>query len=304
MSDSKKRGLLAAAILGSWVSAVTWSGPAAGAGDAPPFAAPWMDATHGPEPEMQVQRYDANTYIVRQSIKTNFEGPFIFLFFGGNRVLQIDSGAGGLKIRPTIDRVIADWLHANGQKAIQLVVAHSHSHHDHVAGDEEFTGRADTVVVGHSPEEVAAFFKVHAWPTEIVPFDLGGGRLLDIIPSPGHEPAEISVYDRKTHLLLMGDELYPGRLYIPSHDFKVYQATIDRVADFTRSRPVAWILGNHIEMTQTPGRDYAMHIPTHPLEHRLELPYASLLELRAAVDAMGELPRLEVHNDFIIYPLP
>jgi len=31
---------------------------------------------------------------------------------------------------------------------------------------------------------------------------------------------------------------------------------------------------------------------------------ASLLELRAAVDAMGELPRLEMHNDFIIYPLP
>jgi hypothetical protein len=101
----------------------------------------------------------------------------------------------------------------------------------------------------------------------------------------------------------MGDELYPGRLYIPLHDFKIYQASIDRVADFTRSRPVAWILGNHIEMTQTPGRDYAMHIPTHPLEHRLELAYASLLELRAAVDAMGELPRLEVHNDFIIYPL-
>ena len=148
MSDSKKRGLLAAAILGSWVSAVAWSGPAAAAGEAPPFAAPWMDATHGPEPEMQVQRYDANTYIVRQSIKTNFEGPFIFLFFGGDRVLQIDSGAGGLKIRPTIDGVIADWLRASGQKSIQLVVAHSHSHHDHVAGDEEFTGRADTVVRG------------------------------------------------------------------------------------------------------------------------------------------------------------
>ena len=273
------------------------------AGDSP-FAAPWMDATHGPEPEMQVQRYDANTYVVRQSIRTNFEGPFIFLFFGKERVLQIDSGAGGLKIRPTIDRVIADWLQAKGQKSIHLVVAHSHSHRDHIAGDEEFTDRPDTTVVGHSPEEVAAFFKVQSWPTQIVPFDLGGGRVLDIIPSPGHQPAEISVFDRQTHLLLMGDELYPGRLYIPVAEFKTYQATIDRVADFTASRQVAWILGNHIEMTQTPGRDYAMHTPSHPAEHRLELPYASLLELRTAVDAMGELPRLEVHDDFIIYPLP
>lgn len=306
MSDSKKRGrFVAAAVLGACVSAVAWSGPAAAAGTSDsPFAAPWIDATHGPEPEMQVQRYDANTYVVRQSIKTNFEGPFIILFFGGNRVLQIDSGAGGLKIRPTIDRVIGDWSKANGKKSIQLVVAHSHSHHDHIAGDEEFAGRADTVVVGHSPEEVAAFFNIHSWPTEIVPFDLGGGRVLDIIPSPGHEPAEISVYDRTTHLLQLGDELYPGRLYIPTRDFKTYQATIDRVAEFTRSRPVAWILGNHIEMTQTPGRDYAMHVPSHPLEHRLELAPATLLELRTAVDAMGELPRLEVHDDFIIYPLP
>ena len=158
MSDFNKRALLATAILGCWWSGVAWSGPAA-AGQAP-FAAPWMDATHGPEPEMQVQRYDENTYVVRQSIKTNFEGPFIFLFFGDQRVLQIDSGAGGLKIRPTIDKVIADWSRAHGRSSIQLVVAHSHSHHDHVAGDEEFTGRPDTVVVGHSPEEVAAFFNV------------------------------------------------------------------------------------------------------------------------------------------------
>ena len=226
------------------------------------------------------------------------------LFRSDQRVLQIDSGAGGLKIRPTIDKVIADWSRAHGLSSIQLVVAHSHAHHDHVAGDEEFTGRPDTVVVGHSPEEVAAFFNVHSWPTEIVSFDLGGGHVLDIIPSPGHEPAEISVYDRSNHLLLMGDELYPGRLYIPTRDFKIYQATIDRVADFIHSRPVAWILGNHIEMTQTPGRDYPMHVPSHPLEHRLELPSSRLLELHAAVDAMGDLPRLEVHDDFIIYPLP
>ena len=302
MSDFSKRGWLAAAILGCWCSGVAWSGPAP-AGQTP-FPAPWMDATHGPEPEMQVQRYDENTYVVRQSIKTNFEGPFMFLFFGDQRVLQIDSGAGGLKIRPTVDKVIADWARAHGRSSIQLVVAHSHSHHDHVAGDEEFTGRPDTVVVGHSPEEVAAFFHIRSWPTEIVTFDLGGGHVLDIIPSPGHEPAEISVYDRSSHLLLMGDALYPGRLYIPTRDFKVYQASIDRVADFTRSRTVAWILGNHIEMTQTPGRDYPMHFPTHPLEHRLELPAARLLELRAAVDAMGDLPRLEVHDDFSIYPLP
>jgi len=229
--------------------------------------------------------------------------PFIFLFFGTSRVLQVDTGAGGLQIRPTIDRVIADWVKSKGLKSIQLVVAHSHGHGDHVAGDQEFVGRPETTVVGHTPEQVAAFFNIRSWPEEVVPYDLGG-RVLDIIPSPGHEAAEISVFDRRTHLLLTGDFLYAGRLYFKVDNFATFRASVDRVVNFTRSLSVSWVLGNHIEMTQTPGRDFQFHAPSHPLEHSLELPYARLLELQSAVHAMGDVPRLEVHDDFIIYPLP
>jgi glyoxylase-like metal-dependent hydrolase (beta-lactamase superfamily II) len=291
--------LRAAGVMVALVSGFAQSVRAGGA----PFAESWIDATHGSEPEMQVQRYDDDTYILRQSIKTNFEGPFLYLFFGTNRVLQIDTGAGGLKIRSTVDKIIRDRLEAKGLKSIQLVVAHSHSHHDHIAGDDEFTERPDTIVVGHSPEQVAAFFEIHSWPDETAAFDLGG-RVLDIIPAPGHEPAEISVFDRRTHLLLMGDELYPGRLYVPTREFATYRRSIDRIVDFTRSRNVSWVLGCHVEMTRTPGRDYPFHAASHPSEHRLELPYASLLELDAALHKMGDQPQLDVRRDFIIYPLP
>ena len=142
-----------------------------------------------------------------------------------------------------------------------------------------------------------------ALPEDVEPFDLGG-RIVDIIPTPGHEPSEISIFDRRTHLLLMGDELYPGRLYVPLEEFKTYKISIARVVEFSRNRDVTWILGNHIEMNITPGRDYAIHAPTHPAEHRLELPYARLVELNAALQKMGDWPRLDVHDDFIFYPLP
>lgn len=270
-----------------------------------PFSDPWIDGTRD-EPQMQVQRLDEDTYVIRQSLKTNIEAPFIFLFFGTQRVLQIDTGAGGLTIRPTIDKVISDWASAKGIKSLQLVVAHSHAHADHVAGDAEFADRPDTVVVGHAPEQVAAFFKINSWPEDIVPYDIGG-RVLDIIPMPGHEAAEIAVFDRRTHVLLTGDALYPGRLYIPTDptdQFDTYRRSVDRVANFTRDLGVTWILGNHIEMTRDSGRDFAMHAATHPKEHVLQLPYARLLELQEAVDKMGDEPRLEVHKDFIIYPLP
>jgi hydroxyacylglutathione hydrolase len=279
------------------------SGVAQAAGDAPPSPfKPWNNGLHD-EPEMQVQQYDADTFVIRQSVKTNFEAPFIFLFLGPKQVLQIDTGAGGLKIRPTIDKVIADWAAAKGIPAPPLVIAHSHAHEDHTAGDSEFADRPHTTVVGHSPQEVAAFFHIQNWPEGTASLDLGG-REIDIIPSPGHELAEIAVFDRRTHLLLCGDALYPGRLYVKADQFGAFRRSTDRVADYTKTLKVSWILGNHIEMTRTPGRDFAMHIPTHPNEHVLQLPYSDLLELKQSVDAMGEQPRLDIHHDFILYPIP
>jgi glyoxylase-like metal-dependent hydrolase (beta-lactamase superfamily II) len=287
------------ALSGMVRAQTTTAGPA----QKSPFHETWIDGANESEPQMQVQRYDADTYVIRQSVKTNVEAPFIYLFFGTERVLEIDTGAGGLKVRPTIDKVIADWVQAKGLKSIQLVVAHSHSHGDHIAGDPEFVGRPNTVVVGHSPEQVATFFKITSWPETIAQFDLGG-RILDIIPSPGHEPAEITVFDERTHILMTGDELYPGRLYVPANQFQTYRNTIDRIFDFTRSKHVSWVFGTHIEMTRRPGRDYPFHAASHPLEHRLELPYADFLELHASVDKMGPQAQLDVHKDFILYPLP
>jgi hydroxyacylglutathione hydrolase len=60
----------------------------AGAGNSP-FAESWIDAAHGSEPQLQIQRYDDDTYILRQSIKTNVEGPFLYLFFGTNRIYPL-----------------------------------------------------------------------------------------------------------------------------------------------------------------------------------------------------------------------
>ena len=270
---------------------------------AKPLFRPWIDGTQASEPQMQVQRYDADTYVIRQSVKTNFEAPFLYLLFGKDRVLLLDSGAGGLKIRPTIDGVIADWLAGHHRASIPLVVAHTHSHGDHRMGDVEFKDRPDTTVVGWTAPEVAAFFKIADWPRDIVRFDLGR-RVLDVIPTPGHHPSHIMIFDEKTRLLLSGDSLYPGRLYVPSDQFAAYRDSIDRVTAFTNKRHVSHILGAHVEMTTAPGKDFIDAAPTHPAEHALELPYADLLALQAAVHKMGDTPVRDIHDDFIVFPIP
>ena len=264
---------------------------------------PWINGVSASEPQTQVQRYDDDTYVIRQSIRTNFEGPFLYLLFGSDRALLIDSGAGGLKVRPTIDRMIGEWAARPRRNSISLVVAHSHSHGDHHQGDAEFLDRPNTTVVGLYPKDVADFFKIADWPNQIVPYDLGG-RVLDIIPTPGHQSAHIMMFDRKTRLLFSGDSLGPYRLYIPMNEAKTYRASIDRVAAFTRDKHVSWILGAHIEMTTKPEGLIPDEAPSHPDEHVLEIAYSNLPELDTALQVMGDNLVQQAHRDFVIFPQP
>jgi glyoxylase-like metal-dependent hydrolase (beta-lactamase superfamily II) len=278
------------------------SGTAMAEPETKPLFAPWIDGASESEPEIQVQQYDPDTFVIRQSIRTNFEGPFLYLLFGSDRALLLDSGAGGLEIRPTIDRLVAEWCAKQGRTSIPLVVAHSHGHGDHHAGDAEFAGRPDTEVIGLKPAEVAAYFGIADWPREIRTFDLGG-RQLSIIPTPGHEPAHIMVYDPRTQLLFSGDTLYPGRLYVPANWPAVFRESVGRLAQFVREHPVSHVLGAHIEMTTTPGQDYEHEAPTHPNEHVLELPPEAAYELQRVADGMGDTTQPAVTDDFIVVPV-
>lgn len=279
--------------------------PAAAKTAAPPvlFAERWIDGTNGAEPLTQVQSLDGDTFVIRQSVKTNFEAPFLYLIFGRDKALLVDSGAEGGVIKPTIDKLIADWLVANKRTEIPLVVAHSHSHGDHIAGDDAFRNRPNTTVVGLKPADVASFFGIGRWPQQIGRFDLGK-RKLSILPTPGHQAAAIMIYDPRLKILLSGDTLYPGRLYLPVNFLGDNRASVDRLAAFAKTHPIRAALGAHIEMTRAPGRDYAHEAPVHPDEHRLELGAGSIAELQNGLKAKLDVPdAAKVLDDFIIVPV-
>lgn len=268
-----------------------------------PRFAPWIDGGRADEPATQVQRIDGDTFVIRQSVRTNFEAPFLYLLFGRDRALLLDTGAGGLAIRPVVDRLIADRRQRNGGRPLRLVVAHSHGHGDHHAGDAEFRDRPDTDLVGLDAPAVAAFFDIADWPNGIGRFDLGG-RILSIIPTPGHEPAHITIYDPRTQIMFTGDMLYPGRLYVPVDRFAEFRASADRLAAFAATHRVRALLGAHIEMTRTPGRDYPMQASVHPDEHPLPLPPATIAALRQRLAAAPTPPVIDRQADFILYPRP
>ena len=252
------------------------------------------------EPVIQVHQYNANTYILRQSLCTNFEGPFLYLLFGADKVLMEDTGAGGIPIADAVYDIIDQWLFDNGQASIELIVAHSHAHGDHTQGDSQFQGQPNTTVVGLSPTAVASFFGISTWPEQIVSYDLGGGRIVDVVAIPGHQAAHIALYDRQTGILFTGDTLYSGRCYISN--FPSYLTSMERLTDFVSDKPIVHVLGTHIEMTNTPFEDFPFGSTVHIDEHPLELGREHLLELRDGVVEMADAPQIEPHRDFIIWP--
>jgi glyoxylase-like metal-dependent hydrolase (beta-lactamase superfamily II) len=270
------------------------------------FPAVWNrgapNCSQNPPPSIQVHQFNENMYILRQSKCSNFEGPFMYLLFGQDKVLLQDTGASNIPLASTVYGIINQWLAAHNQTSIQLIVSHSHGHGDHIFNDNQFIGQPNTTVVGTSQTAVRAFFGITTWPTQIVQYDLGGGRVLDVIPIPGHHTAHIALYDRQTGILFTGDTLYPGHLFITN--WTDYRNSVLRLANFTSApdKPVCWVLGTHIEMTSTPAVAYPYGTVYQPNEHVLQHTHAHLLELNAACQAMGQTPVTQVHNDFIIEP--
>jgi hydroxyacylglutathione hydrolase len=261
---------------------------------------------HDREPTIQVHAYDDHTYILRQSKATSYEAPFLYLLFGNDRVLLLDTGAtvdpDRFPLRATVDGLIAAWLAVHPRDAYQLVVAHSHGHGDHVAGDPQFADRPATTVVPRDVDAVRAFFGFgDEWPAQIVPFDLGG-RVLDIIGSPGHHRAAITIYDPWTGILLTGDTILPGRLYV--FDAEAYLDTIERLVDFAATRPVRHVLGCHIEMKRRPGRDYPLGSDYQPDERPLQMTADHLRAVRDATAAAGGRSSVHRYDDFILYIEP
>jgi hydroxyacylglutathione hydrolase len=265
------------------------------------------------EPRIQVHRFDADTFILRQSKCSepgtpdapgpSFEAPFMYLLIGMSRAFLLDTGAScspeRFPLAKTVTELLGKHAAARGIPAVPLVIAHSHTHPDHIAGDCQFDDIAEATLVPPKLADVKSFFELRGWPNVTAQFALGD-RTLDVIAIPGHEQSHIAIYDRNTELLLTGDTLYPGLLMV--YDWPQYVRSVARLKQFVDARPVSFILGAHIEMTNQPERWFGLGALFQPGEHVLQLQTAHLTELNDALQAIGPHPRTDRHADFIIHP--
>jgi hydroxyacylglutathione hydrolase len=169
----------------------------------------WL--TGGPKcmemPEWQVHEYNPDLYLLRQSGCTDFEKPFIFLIFGEDKALLLDTGSRNGNLLLTLQRTVNRWLLRKSRASIPLLVLHTHEHRDHTAGDAAIVAMQDPAIpVTLVPATVDAnkdIYHIKNWPEDVGSVDLGH-RVIDAIPIPGHSNASIALYDRKTAILFSG----------------------------------------------------------------------------------------------------
>ena len=256
-------------------------------------------------PPIQVHAADPHTFILRQSMTVHHEAPFLYLLFGNDRALLLDTGATSdpdlFPLRETVDLIVDGWLAENPRDSYHLVVAHSHVHSDHIAADQQMDGRPDTTLIPAEVQAMASAFGLENWPEGNGRLDLGG-RILEVLATPGHHPTSITVHDPWSGWLLTGDTVYPGRLFVS--DPPAFATSLDRLVRFASEKEVTAMMGGHIEMTSTSGRDYALGSRYQPDEPPLQMTLDQLMAVDVAFDTVIERRGIHHFDDFIIFNSP
>ena len=253
------------------------------------------------DPAVQIHRFNAHTYILRENKAINYEGAFMYVFFGNGVALLIDQGSTSspalFPLRQTVDDLIVAWEEEFDQSGTQLIVANSHLHGDHYAAWNQFVDRPNTIMVGLTHEEVMDYWGFDSYPEQRIEFNLGGREFV-VTGTPGHESSEIAFYDKWTDLLYTGDMFYRGRLYL--EDWDAWAASIKRLRALADDYPVSYLINNHIEMTDQATVDYPIGTTWQPDEPPMEM---SLSMLDQAVQATERIDQSGIYtfDDFLIY---
>lgn len=286
--------LFACMILGSPLApSPSWSQLVSGSMDVH-WNAGTSDCSKEPQPPLQVHPYNTQTFILRESLCATFEGPFMYLLVGSSKALLIDSGDVADPASMPLAKTVMNLLPGEGPAKAPLVVVHTHRHLDHRAGDGQFSDLPNVQVVGFDIDSVRRYYGFDSGSDGLAQIDLGD-RIVDVIPTPGHDETEVSFYDRNTGLFFSGDFFLSGRILID--DTNSALASAERVAAFVRDRPVSFVLGGHVELNSA-GDAFSWGSNYHPNEHVLQMTKDDLLRLPDAIRGFNGF--YSVHDKLIL----
>lgn len=195
-----------------------------------------------------IDKIDENTFIISEY--RHWEETHCYLLNGENKSLLIDTGL-------VICNIYDEAVKLTDKT---IIAAATHIHWDHIGGHRyfpefychgeeldwlsgEFPLSADTVrdmVVDRCdlPEgfDVGGYTMFQGTPARILKdrdiIDIGG-RVIEVLHTPGHSPGHMCFWEKEKGYLFTGDCVYKDTLfaYYPSTDPIAYLASLERIAD-------------------------------------------------------------------------
>lgn len=200
-----------------------------------------------------IDHIDDDTHIISEY--RHWEETHAYLLNGGNHSVLIDTGLGIGNIydeaaKLTDQQIIAvathvHWDHIGGHKYFPDFYAHE-AELNWLTGEFPLTTNQIRAMVadrcelpdGYRVEEYEIF---QGSPTRVLKdgdtIDLGG-RILEVLHTPGHSPGHMSFYEKERGYLFTGDLVYKDTLfaYYPSTDPEAYLHSINRIAALPAKR--------------------------------------------------------------------
>lgn len=258
-----------------------------------------LSAKANTDVRIQVHRYNEHTYILRQNPAVHWEAPFMYLLMGDKRAVLLDTGATAeadyFPLRNVVDQVLTRWQQANKLEDLELIVMPMGAAASQTAGQEQFSDRINTQII--AADDAARKVVLGAnWPATGT-LDLGG-RVLEVIATPGIDAQALTVHDPWAKILFTGNTFYPGRLVI--RDFMAYLDSMQRLVDLSRDNDIHQIWGGRIEMTAEPGLDFMLRSNYRPNERQLQLSTDALTDALNIVRLINGDKGIHIHDDFIV----
>lgn len=146
-----------------------------------------------------------------------------FLFCGTKQAALIDSGM----------NVPDAKMIAEGLTDLPLILINTHADPDHISGNSAF----DEVYMSPDEEEN---YRAFGGSGKIIPIHEGdvidlGDRPLRIIDIPGHTPGSIAIIDEKNRVLVSGDSVEDGNVFMfgERRDIDRYIPSMEHLLEYT-----------------------------------------------------------------------
>lgn len=217
--------------------------------------------------DVDVRKLFDDTILMKETGDASGERPVMVLFLGEGKALLFDTGNRSIETRDVIVPLLAGRT---------VEVLNTHLHGDHIGRNELFD-----VIAIETPEvlqhcgnpsfdqnqaAVCNNTDLYLPPGEQVLFanrafrvvrvvrdghriDLGGGRQIEVLFTPGHAVTSVVLLDPTHRLMFTGDTLYPGDdpplVHPPGSNFADYLATAERMAALEEEIDI--VIGAHGE---------------------------------------------------------